>query len=64
MVDDIEAPISLAEKRGIQQMLKRKQDAFMLEGDELGKTNQMQHEIQTNTKVAIMQPARRFPFHQ
>ena len=53
MVDDIEDPVRLVEKRGIQQMLKRKRDAFMLDKDALGKTNLVQHEIQTNTQVSI-----------
>ena len=64
MVDEIGDSVSQGEKRAIKQMLHRKRSAFMLEGDPLGKTDLVHHEIHTTTQVPIKQPARRFPIHQ
>lgn len=64
MMDEQEVEMTGDLKREAQRMLARKRDAFMLEGDELGKTNLVQHEIHTNTQVPLRQRARRLPIHQ
>ena len=64
MVKAIEVPLEQGEEAEVRRMLARKRNAFMLEGDRLGRTDLIEHEIHTTAQIPLRQPARRFPIHQ
>ena len=64
MLTEIKHPMTSTEKEEVQQMLYRNQQSFMLEGEKLGRTDLVKHDIKTTTDKPIRQPPRRFPIHQ
>ena len=61
---EIQCPLNEAERKAVRKMLVKHQDAFQCEGEPLGRTNIVKHDIKTSTSQPIKQKARRFPIHQ
>jgi len=64
LLDEIQYPLSATEKDAVKQMLCRNQKAFQCEGEPLGRTDIVKHDIITTTDRPIKQKPRRFPIHQ
>ena len=63
LIEDIEVPLSQEDKQQVENLLRQNLSIFALEGQPLGHTEMVQHDILTNTEIPIKQPVRRPPFH-
>ena len=61
---EIQYPLNEEERKAIQKLLFKHQSAFQCEGEPLGRTEIVKHDINTSTSQPIKQKARRFPIHQ
>jgi transposase InsO family protein len=61
---EIQHPLDEAELKAVRKLLLKHQDAFQCEGEPLGRTNVVKHDINTSTSQPMKQKARRFPIHQ
>ena len=61
---DIQCHLSAEESKAVRDLLFKHQSAFQCEGEPLGRTEIVKHDINTSTSQPIKQKARRFPIHQ
>ena len=64
LLDGISYPLDENERKAVELMLVRNQEAFQCEGETLGKTDRVLHDIKTTTDTPIKQRVRRPPIHQ
>lgn len=64
LYDEIQCPLTAAERIAVKGMLLKHQEAFQCEGEPLGRTNVVKHDVKTSSSQPIKQKARRFPIHQ
>ena len=63
LMSKMETEIAPEQKQQIRNLLAEHQQVFALSGQPLGRTQLIQHEIETGTESPIKQPVRRPPFH-